>query len=228
MNMPSYITFRITALIFAVLLGTNCVWLLSADICRPGISRLPIDAPAAAAAAGDRVAAGRAASIGVIRGDLWAEAAFTYADLLWTQDRTSANVSQNVQRAYTNLNRALGDAPSQSDAWLLLTGLSLRYRLPNVKSTEALKMSYYTGPTDYQLMPLRVAISAQFPAFDDTELREMIGRDLRLLVAGRRQAAIAQAYEIASPAGKTLIERTVAEVDPTALGFIKSDGRKAQ
>jgi hypothetical protein len=227
MNTSPHIVFRFTALIFAVLLGAESVWLLSAEICRPGISRLPIDATAAAAAARDRVAAGRAASIGMIRGDLWAEAAITYADLLWTQDRTSANVLQNVQRAYTNLNRALREAPSQSDVWLLLAGLSSRYSLPDVRTAEALKMSYYTGPTDYRLMSLRVAISARFPALDDAELREMIGRDLRLLVAGRRQTAIAQAYEIASPAGKTLIERTVAEVDPTALGFIKSDGHKA-
>ena len=37
----------------------------------------------AAAAAEQRDAASWAAAIGAIRGDLWAESAFTYADLLW-------------------------------------------------------------------------------------------------------------------------------------------------
>ena len=80
---PPHIWFRLTALLFAILLGAQCLWLVLAELARPSINQLPTDMASAAAAAKQRDAAFRAASIGAIRSDLWAEAAFTYADLLW-------------------------------------------------------------------------------------------------------------------------------------------------
>src|SRR4029078_6456503 len=78
----SYNWFRLTALLFAILLGAQCVWILLAELARPSINQLPTDWASPAPAAKQRDAAYRAAVIGGIRSDLWAEAAFTYADLL--------------------------------------------------------------------------------------------------------------------------------------------------
>jgi hypothetical protein len=226
MNSLSPTGFRFAALAFAVLLGVQSVWLLVAELTQPKLDRLPIDATAAAAAASQRVMATWAASIGLIRGDLWARAAFTDADLLWKKDPKSADTAASVRRVHANLDRAIAYAPDQSDVWLLLAGLASRYTLPNVNSAEALMMSYYTGPTDYRLMPLRLAIATQSTASDDAELREMIVRDLRLLLARQQRATIAGAYQGASLAGKNLIRKTLAEFDPTALGVLNPGGPK--
>ena len=125
-----HIVFRLTALAFAILLGAQCLWLVPAELARPSISQLPIDMVSAAAAAKQRDAAARAASIGAIRSDLWAEAAFTYADLLWGETNEAiakANPASTLLRARATLTRALNDGPHESSAWLLLAGLSLRF-----------------------------------------------------------------------------------------------------
>src|SRR6516225_11066717 len=142
MSERPYFGFRLAILLFAMLLGVQCVWLLLAEFSRPGIYRLPTDAAAAATARSDRINAGRAAVFGVIRGDLWRESAFTYADLMWDDGNGGANLVQ----ARSSLYNALTDAPHQSSVWLLLAGLASRYRLPGIDAIQDLKMSYYTGP----------------------------------------------------------------------------------
>ena len=67
------IFFRFATRLFAILLGALSIWLLLSELSRPGIERLPTDQVSAATAAKQRSAAAFAASIGIIRGDLWAE-----------------------------------------------------------------------------------------------------------------------------------------------------------
>src|SRR6516164_2719898 len=143
MNEPSHLTLRIATSLFAMLLGVHCVWLLLAEFSRPGIDQLPTDVASAAAAQNERISARRAALIGAIRGDLWAESAFTYADLMWGDGKGGANLVQ----ARSSLDYALAYAPHKSSAWLLLAGLAARYRVLGIDAKQALKMSYYTGPS---------------------------------------------------------------------------------
>jgi hypothetical protein len=221
MNAPSHIGFRLSTLAFAVLLGVQCIWLLLAQLSRPNLIRLPTEAQAAAAAVEHRSDAARAAWIGSIRGDLWAESAFTYADLLWTGPSTDPDQTKSLEQAHARLDRALDDAPHQAGAWLLLAGLASRYRWPNLNAMEALKMSYYTGPSEETLMPLRLGVATRSDAVGDTEVQEFVRRDLRLLLAKQRKSAVAEAYAGASPAGRRLIEGTVAEIDPSGLGLLR-------
>ena len=204
MKLPSHISLRVSMLFLALVLGAQGVWLLLADFYRPSIRQLPADSLVAAAAARARTDAERAASIGFIRGDLWAESAFTYADLLWGTHPNDAQLTQMLGRAQASLNRALSNAPDQSDAWLLLAGLALRYRLPHIEVIRAIKMSYYTGPSSFELMPLRLSLAVQSSGFGDVEFQQMIARDLHLLRARQQNLAISAAYEGASPAGKAL------------------------
>src|ERR1700728_2917455 len=90
MNSRSLSVFRWTALCVAALLGAQCIWLLLAQLSGSDVTNLPTDAPAAAAAAKQRGAAAWAAAIGVIRGNLWAQAGFTYSDLLWKLNGAAA------------------------------------------------------------------------------------------------------------------------------------------
>ena len=221
MNAPSHIGFRLASLAFAVLLGVQCIWLLLAELSRPNLIRLPTEAQAAAAAVEQRSDAAWAAWIGSIRGDLWAESAFTYADLLWTGPGTDSDQTKSLEQARARLDRALDDAPHQAGAWLLLAGLASRYRWPNLNATEALKMSYYTGPSEETLMPLRLSVATRSEAVGDTEVQEFVRRDLRLLLSRQRKSAVAEAYAGASPAGKRLIEGAVGESDPSSLELLR-------
>jgi hypothetical protein len=75
-------------------------------------------------------------------------------------------------------------------------------------------MAYYTAPSDKTLMPLRLQIATRADRFDDIQIREFISRELRLLLQQNQKAAIGNAYNTASSAGRRLIEQTVADTDP--------------
>ena len=159
-----------------------------------------------------------AAMIGAIRGDLWAESAFTYADLMWGDAGGDAKLAQ----ARSSLDHALADAPHQSSAWLMLAGLASRYQLPGIDAKEAVKMSYYTGPSELELMPLRLWIAARSDAFSDIELRDSISREVRLLITHQQKSAIIAAYNAAQSAGRQFIEQTIREIDPSAVESLRA------
>jgi hypothetical protein len=215
---PSYIGFRLAVLLFAGLLGVQCVWLLLGELSRPGIDNLPTNPAAATAAAKQRDAALWAARIGAIRGDLWAQSAFTHADLLFDQNSaatSNATLTSTAEDARGSIDHALNNAPHQSSVWLLLAGIAVRHQLPDANATEALKMAYYTAPSEQSLMPLRLQIGTRAERFDDIQIPEFISRDLRLLLRRNQKAAITDAYKTASSAGRRLIEQTVADSDPS-------------
>jgi hypothetical protein len=222
---PSYIAFRLTVLLCAVLLGAQCVWLLLTELSRPGVDHLPTTAVTAIAAAQERDAALWAARLGAIRGDLWAHSAFTYADLLFDQSSaatTNPNLTSTAAEARLSIDQALNNAPHQSSVWLLLAGIALRHHLGNADATEALKMAYYTGPNEQTLMPLRLQIATRADRFDDVQIRDFISRELRLLLRQNHRAAITDAHNTASAAGRRLIQQTVAEGDPSFANTLVS------
>src|SRR5690348_6195988 len=123
---PRHLQFRLAMLLFAVLIGAYCVWLQLAEFSPAGIDSLPSDAKTAAAASMERDAALWAASVGAFRGDLWAESAFTYADLLFNPMTTDADATTAAAGARYSIDQALNNAPHRSGVWLLLAGLNLR------------------------------------------------------------------------------------------------------
>jgi hypothetical protein len=232
-NAPQHVVFRRAILLFALLLGLECIWLELPLLLGAGSHRLPSDPASAAVASRDRRSAARAASIGVIRGDLWTESAFTYTDLILSnintmadpdlpKQRTQESLAELLQRAHTSLDHALSYAPHESGAWLLLAALAARYHSSNANVIDALKMSYYTGPSDPDLMALRLHVAARCVVLTDVELRELITRDVRLFLARNERSAIAGAYDAASPQAKQLIEQTISDLDPSALKLLRA------
>ena len=219
------IFFRFATRLFATLLGVLSIWLLLSELSRSGIERLPIDPGSAGMAAKQRSAAAFAASIGIIRGDLWAESAFTYSDLLWG-DGGSANLTQALQHAHISAGNALKLAPHQSGAWLFLAALLSHHPSQGLNPAETLRMSYYTGPSERELMPLRLRFMARLDAFGDDELQQFARWDLRALIAQKQTTAIAEAYRKASPAGKRFIEQTVADIDPSVVELVRSQAQE--
>jgi hypothetical protein len=91
---------------------------------------------------------------------------------------------------------------------------------------EALKMSYYTGPSDLRLLPLRLLVATHSQALGDAEVQQLVRRDLRLLLAHGQQLAIAEAYRGASPVGRRFVEQTLGEIDPAYLGSLRTGAQK--
>jgi hypothetical protein len=222
-----HLSFRIIVLAFAGLLAVQCLWLLLSEFSRPRLDGLPLDAATAAVAARDRDMALWSASIGAIRGDLWAVSAFTYANLaLKNAVDARSPTDAEVARLRASVERALDNAPTLSDIWLLRMSVALRYPLDRWNSLEALRMSYYTGPSDESILPLRLQLAAQTDGFSDVEISEFAVRDIRILLATKQYSSIAIAREAASDAGKQFIERTVRDIDPSALKNISSRNPK--
>jgi hypothetical protein len=220
----SPLAFRVAALAFALVLLAQSIWLLLAELPRPAIDRIPTDAAAAARAAESGPAAARAARFGAIRGDLWAEAAFTSAGLLWRGPSPDASTG-SLEQARAALDQVARFAPHRSDAWLLQAGLAARDPSSRVNPTEALKMSYYTGPGELPLVGPRLFVAGRMDRFDDGELKELVGRDLRILFAHGQQSAIAQAYGVASAAGRQFLEQAVAEIDPSFVASLRESAQ---
>jgi hypothetical protein len=217
MNMPSQTNFRIVTLVFTIALGAQCIWLVLAELTRQGVNHLPMNPQSAALAAKQRNDATWAASIGGIRGDLWADSAYTFSDLLWTNSSTTSENTPSLAMVRRRLDRAVRYSPDQPGVWLLLAGLASRYRWSKPEPAEALKMSYYTGPSELRLIPLRLIATVQLDKLDDSELQLLAQRDIRLLFAHQGKPAVVQAYQSATPAGKHLIEQATGEIDPSFI-----------
>lgn len=222
MNGMPHIFFRSATHLFAILLGVLFIWLLLPEMSRPSIQRLPTDGASAAAAEKWRSAAAFAASIAVIRGDLWAESAFTYSNLLWDASGPSKDLTQEAQDARLSLVNALKLAPHESGAWLLLAALTSRYPSLGFNASEAVRMSYYTGPSEWDFMPLRLRLIANLNAFDDVELKQFASRDVGSLLARKQISALTEAYRNATPTGKRFIEQTVADIDPSIVASLRA------
>jgi hypothetical protein len=213
--MPSHTRFRLITRAFAIVLGIQCIWLLLAELSQSGVNRLPMDTQSAAIAAKQRNDATWAAWIGVIRGDLWAQSAYTYSDLLWANSNSNLELTPLLDTVRNRLDRALRYAPDQPGAWLLLAELASRYPQSKLDSAEALRMSYYTGPSELQLIPLRLLLTVQLDELSESELQQLARRDIRMLLAHQNKQAVIHAYQSATPAGKYFVEQAIGEIDPT-------------
>lgn len=216
---------RSAAGIVAVLLAVQSIWLVLVQSIQPGVDRLPTDPTLASRAAQDRTSAEHAASIGTLRGDLWAQAAFSYADLLWNPKAADAGHTAELARARAIVTRSLHQAPHDSEVWLLAAGLGLNYPSPQKPNPiQALKMSYYTGPSDQWIRALRFRLTASSDFVGDVEMRQFVERDLRLLIEEKHKAEILQAYLAASPDGRQFMEQTVKDIDPSAAAWLPTPG----
>ena len=206
--------FRINISIFGLLLAAISLWIVLPELSRPNITTLPVTPKGAAAAAADRGEALWAARAGVVRGDLWAEAAFTYANLEWLD--SAQPLGEALDQARATATRAVSLMPGNSDVWLMLADLSSRYRWQTPSPTECLKMSYYTGPHEEALIPLRLMVAARLDPSADAVLADLFRRELETVMMDRTalRPAIVAAYEQATSQAQHLIEDVAARTDP--------------
>ena len=225
---PNHGLFRSTVLVFAFVLGCQAMWILSAEIFRPSPPGFPADPQAAAAAAANRNGATLAASFGFIRGDLWAECALTYLDMLWSGDwdGTSAQVPMMIERAREAADRALAFAPHDARVWLVLASIDLRFDWLNRNTASDLRMSYYTGTNETDLIPLRLLLAVRSGALGDRDFQQLVRHDVSTIVTRKPELkfVILAAYRDATPIGQQFLEETLAEIDPVLLARLRSKG----
>ena len=184
------------------------------ELWRPDVTVMPTTADQATAAASQRDAARLAARLAAVRGDLWAESTFTYADLAWTD--AAHGPAQMLEEARSAGAHAASLMPGNSGVWLMLADFGSRYKWQTPSPVEALKMSYYTGPHEDTLVPLRLAISARLDPGTDPEFAFLFQRDIENILTYRPalRPAILSAYAEATPQAKQLIEDTAKRLDP--------------
>jgi hypothetical protein len=203
----------------------QAAWILLAERYRPNHILFPVDGKTAAIALAEQDNVHRAASLAVVRGDLWARSAFTYAGPLWGDKAMDLDVGNQFNPdALKTLTRALRYSPLRGDVWLLFAALADKYKWPGYQPSLLLKMSYYTAPNEFALFPLRLHVSLDAKGvIDDSELQDMVRQDIRVVLtqAPALKPALVTAYRAASPQGKAFVDRVVSEIDPPYLATLR-------
>ncbi|WP_424627928.1 O-antigen ligase family protein [Bradyrhizobium sp. SYSU BS000235] len=222
---PTQAWFRTALLVFSAILASLSAWIIVAEYYRPARVQLLADRqinPSPGDPADQRNAK-RSASIARVRGDLWAESAFTHSNLLWREPApgTGDGVSNDTR---SDLENAIRYAPHRGDVWLMLAAMADRYHWQGLQPAALLKMSYYTAPNELVLFPLRFQASLQPNNLKDPEIQDLIKRDIRLVVTKvpALKPALIAAYRAAPPASRTTVERLVSEIDPTYLAAMRA------
>ncbi|WP_322513898.1 hypothetical protein SR870_12545 [Rhodopseudomonas palustris] len=214
-----------------LLLAGQGAWILLPEISRPPAIGFPSDQRHATVPRQHQDMALRSASLAAVRGDLWADAAFTHAGMLWTDPalELEAGDGRNAGIA-ASLLKALHYAPHRGDAWLMLASSCERLKLPACNVGALLKMSYYTAPDQAALLPLRLSQVLRLAALSgDDELADMARRDIRFVLTRSTELrpALSAAYRWASPPGRRLVEQTVTPLDPAYLKNLRAGSPRA-
>lgn len=215
---------RISAVIFALLLASQSVWLIAAEFVRPTLHFFPANGAEANLIAPTVLAAEMGAKIAWPRGPAWADYAVAanapfIADLEeYTQNPAKRPVDSVSETAATL-------APLDPRPWLLLAAASQHAGSTNSDATQArLKLSYYTSAYDQRLFPFRVRIAAQSAADPDDELRGLVDDEIGHWLRARPELTrpIALAFRNATPAGRRLLEVAIGRHNPALLSELRN------
>lgn len=212
----SRVRLEIGPLILAAVLGLYALWVLTAEFTRTTeetTAKFP-SSIAAAEIESKRSRAAIAASIGKFRGDLWADRVFVDASEVLSATTTLTADQDDVIRLAAR--QSLSYAPLDSRVWLVLAALSAEPRMSVHNAYDLLKMSYYTGPNERNLIDARLRFAVRLRAYTQAELGEAMRREIRAVLqrAQEFRPSIVAAYREANPEGRSFIESVVSDIDP--------------
>lgn len=210
---------RFAFAVAGLLLTAQAAWLLLAERHGSEVLASPFVNVDQTVSIGQRDNIQEAATVAGVRGDLWAESAFAGATLLGSRADPTAE-----QKTRDGLNRALRYAPYRSDVWLTFALLAAANKWQGVDPKALLKMAYYTGPNEADLIPARV--KAAFRLIDgvaDAELQDMVKSDVRIILRrlSNLRPTLIEAYKSGSIEGRRLEEKLIAELDPDYLNTLR-------
>ena len=165
-----------------------------------------------------------------MRGDLWTDAAIALSSGLTSEvaDESDPQMALSRDRARVVAKRAARLSPHDSRTWLLLAAFDSRFDWPNREVANRLKMSYYTGPNELALTPLRIRIATRSTAITDAELQILVAQEIRTIILRHQDQApsLLAAYRDASPEGKEFLEATVGDVDKNLVAAMRASGNR--
>ena len=219
--------FRLAMLLLASVLAGFSLWILLPEFARFGVHHLPTDRDTAAALAATRGRADRTARFGGVRGDLWAEAAYAFATPLWPGAESADNPGAIASRGRNVIERALAYAPHNAGVWLLASSLASQFNWPNTDAAALLKMCYYTGPNQVELLPLRLLAATRPRAFSDGDIQSFMQRDVRMILTRwpEFKPALVAVYRAADPATKRFLEAAAVETDAAFSQTLRGGAR---
>ena len=211
--------FRLLALLIVLVVGTVSIADFAAELLRPAQAPVPaLNNPSPTPGAVS--AAALATTIAPFREDLKAdEAALRAAAVL--ASKGPGDLSTN-EAAQTAVRAALGIGPHDARMWLTLALLRAHGNLGDAMIVEPLKMSYFTGPNQAELIPPRLYLVSGINAISDPDLQELAASDVRAILtrlADLRPLLVA-AYAQGSPAGKKLLDDSVKTADPKFIATL--------
>jgi hypothetical protein len=216
--------YRTAAAIFAGVLAIGAIWELAVALLHPIVAFPPPSALAAQADAKQINAAYNAAWIGAIRGELWADYAFSLASgpIQAIDAGASVTTLRSIDLARRAARRAAELSPHDSRVWLLLAVLDSQIDQRRASVSNELENSYYTGPNEDTLRRLRIGIALGSNAINSPELQTLVTRELRAMVASDPESkpSIVKAYERASSEGRHTLESAIADLDPELVATL--------
>jgi hypothetical protein len=221
---PAPVRVRRALFALSVIAGLCGTWMLVPALLAPLPNGLPLNRDLADAAFSRRPRAVLAAQIAAIRGDLWAEAAFTGARFMWKdpEHRPDEATSSELNAVKANAETALKFAPANAAAWLLLSMLTQDTPDGGGQVSIILEMSYFTAPNDLSLGPLRLMRAATSNALANKDIQYFVKNDIKGMF-GRGteyQQDILAAYRAAWPQNQPLLAALVAEIDPAVASLL--------
>jgi hypothetical protein len=196
--------FRSFLVIFSAFTLIQGIWILSAELLRPGLG-----SERSAADRGPQTRAKIAATIGLVRGDLWAEDALIQSGF----DTSSGNLvltgaTSETSAARAAADRALSSAPLQAQMWLLLAASASSSGTDNVGAA-ALDMAYLTAPQSAALIPSRLLIAARSSALADQSVQDFVRMDADYIFtkAPALKSAFVAAYSASLPENRPFLEQ---------------------
>ena len=206
---------------FAMVLGLQAAWILATELSRRATMIDPASVEEGTADSPYQIAASRAARFGLVRGDLWAESALSFVNLSPTgfSSRVDLSRSETVENVRTRAKQALRYSPHDARIWLVLATLDSQSSARDSRVAASLRMSYYTGANEIELIPLRLLVLARSDALTNDDLKQLVYHDIRNVItrAPQLKYTIITAYREASPVGRQLLNQILAELDPTLL-----------
>jgi hypothetical protein len=207
--------FRILLGAFACLLASFGVWVTAAEWLRADGQ---MSAWLAEGRRDDVDKARLAATIGLVRGELWTE----YAAMSLRSPRPGPEDAALRDEARRAGEAAAGLAPLDSEAWLVLSELSLDHGASNALLAGLLNMSFLTGPNARGLMARRLALVARSPVRTDQDIRAFALRDVRILAqqAGGGGGQLAALWRGKPPEERDFLAGLLQNVDGKLLESI--------
>ena len=217
--------FRNNILFLAGILAVQGAWLVTAEFIRPKLPYFIQNKASEQKALAARSAAVAAASIGWVRGDLWTDAVIALSSGLTDEAVGESDPQMTVAKRQARIvaQRAARLSPHDARTWLLLAALDSRFDWPG-EISDRLRMSYFTGPNEPALTPLRIRIATRLIAFSDPELRSLVEQEIRAIILRYQdqKPSLLAAYRDASSQGRQLIEATVGDLDKNLLATIRA------